>query len=79
MYDVAVLHHVFFTFDGYLAGFAASGFRAVVNVVVVFDDFGANKSAFKIRMDCACGLRGFGAFDERPRSVFVLADGKKGL
>jgi hypothetical protein len=48
MHDIAVLNDVLFSFDGHFAGFAAGRFRTVQNIVIIFNDFGANETVFKV-------------------------------
>lgn len=73
MHDVAVLHHIVFSFHSHLAGFAYGGFRAVTDVIIVFDDFRADKAFFKVRVDDAGTLRGFPSLAEGPGFHFHLS------
>ena len=59
VHDVAVLHNVFFALYAHFAGFFNGGFGAESNVVVIFDDLGADKAFFKVGVDNAGALRGF--------------------
>jgi hypothetical protein len=44
VHDVAVLHHIVFALDGQFAGFADSGLGAILQVVGILDDLGADKA-----------------------------------
>ena len=59
MHYIAVLHDVFFAFHGHFTGLAHGCFSAERNIVVVFYDFGADESFFKIGMDDSCTFRSF--------------------
>ena len=48
MHDVSILHDIVFSLDAHLSGFLYSGFRTILDVVVVFDDFCAYESFFEV-------------------------------
>ena len=48
MHDIAVLNDIFFSLDTHLSGFFYSRFRTVGNIILIFDDFGADKAFFKV-------------------------------
>ena len=58
MHDIAVLNDIFFSLDTHLSGFFYSRFRTVGNIILIFDDFGADKAFFKVGMDHTGALRG---------------------
>ena len=51
MHDIAVLNDIFFSLDTHLSGFFYSRFRTVGNIILIFDDFGADKAFFEVGMD----------------------------
>ena len=57
MHDIAVLNDIFFSLDTHLSGFFYSRFRTVGNIILIFDDFGADKAFFKVGMDHTGALR----------------------
>ena len=79
MHDVAILRYIVFSFDVHLAGLFAGGFLAVMDVIFVFDYFGADKSFFKVGVDDSCALGSFAAFQVGPGLDFLRAGGKVGL
>src|SRR5690606_31853560 len=54
---IAILYDVFLAFQAPFASFFGAGFAFVLNKVVVRDDFRADKTLFKIGMDCGGSLR----------------------
>ena len=56
MHDIAVLNDIFFSLDTHLSGFFYSRFRTVGNIILIFDDFGADKAFFEIRRDRRSGM-----------------------
>ena len=79
MHDVAVLHHIVFAFDMYFSGIAACGFRPERYVVVHFDNFGFDKSFFKIAVDYSGALRSERTFSICPCSRFLGSRGEEGF
>ena len=59
MHDIAVLNDIFFSLDTHLSGFFYSRFRTVGNIILIFDDFGADKAFFEVGMDHTGTLRGY--------------------
>ena len=78
-HDVAVLHHVVLAFDAELAGLAHGGFGAVLDVVVVLDDLGADEALLEVGVDDAGTLRSLPAFVVGPGLDFHLAGGDERL
>ena len=79
MHDIAVLNDIFFSLDTHLSGFFYSRFRTVGNIILIFDDFGADKAFFKVGMDHTGALRGFPSFMESPGTTFVGTGGQECL
>ena len=79
VYHIAVLHHIVLAFHANLTFFAGSSYTAVGHEVIVVDDFGADKAAFKVRVNLASGLRCRGALGNRPGTAFIRASGQEGL
>ena len=79
VHDISILYDIFLAFHAHLAGFFHGGFRAVVDIVVVFDYFGTDESLLEVGMDHTGTLRGFPAFQERPGTAFVGTGGQEGL
>ena len=71
MHDVAILHHIFFSFHTEFSGFLDSRFGAVLDIIIVFDYFRADKSLLEIGMDDACALRSFPSFLVSPCTYFL--------
>src|SRR3989338_7376955 len=59
MHHIPVLDDVIFAFLPEEAAVAGPGIAAAVKQDFPVDDFGFDKAAFKVRMNHACGLRGF--------------------
>ena len=57
MHDVTVLHNIILTLDTHLSSLADSGLRAILDIVVVLDDLGADKALLEVGVDDAilCG------------------------
>ena len=53
MHDVAILHDIILTFDAHLASFLDSSFAAILDVVVVLDDLGADEALLEVAVDNA--------------------------
>ena len=79
MHDIAVLNDIFFSLDTHLSGFFYSRFRTVRNIILIFDDFGADKAFFEVGMDHTGALRGFPSFMESPGTTFVGTGGQECL
>ena len=79
MHYVAVLDYVVFAFDRHFAGFLDGGLAAEIDVVVVFDDFGADEAFLEVGVDDAGSLRCLGAAEEGPGAYFVGTGGEVGL
>ena len=79
MHDVAVLDDVLLAFDAELAGLADAGLATERNVVVVFDDLGADEAFLEVGVDDAGALRGLAAAHERPGTHLVGSGGEVGL
>ena len=57
VHDVAVLHDVLFAFDREFAGVADSRLSAESHIVIILDDFGADKAFFEVGVDDAGTFR----------------------
>ena len=79
VHDVSVLHYVFLAFHAQFSGFAYGGFAAILDVVFVFDDFGADETFLKVCMDDTGALRSFPAFTVGPCLYFHFAGGDEGF
>ena len=73
------LDDVFFSLRSELSCSPYSGFRLIVDKVLIFYNFGAYKAFFEVGVDYTGCLRGFVAFVDGPCSTFVCACGKEGL
>ena len=73
--DIAVLHNIFFAFALHKAFFFCCVPGTKSDKVVVFDDFCADESFFKVGMDCAGSFGSFGAFFDGPGATFLFAGG----
>ena len=73
MHDIAVLNDIFFSLDTHLSGFFYSRFRTVGNIILIFDDFGADKAFFEVGMDHTGTLRSFPTFLVSPGTHFLYA------
>ena len=62
VHDVSVLDDVVLALDAHLAGLADGGLGAVVDVVVVLDDLGADETLLEVGVDDTGTLRGLPAF-----------------
>lgn len=78
MHDIAVLNDIFFSLDTHLSGFFYSRFRTVGNIILIFDDFGADKAFFEVGMDHTGTLRGFPSFMESPGTT-IRRDRRSGM
>src|SRR5690606_41712835 len=58
VHDIAVLHDIPLSFDTKFAGLFYGCFRAVLDEVVVVDDFSPDKPFFEVGMDDAGSLGG---------------------
>ena len=79
MNHIAVLHNIFLALGAHFARFFGFGFAAQRDKVVVGDDLGADKAAFKVGVDNAGGLRRGVALVDGPRAHFFYASGKVSL
>ena len=79
VHDISVLNDVLFTFHVHFAGFFHSSFRTVMNEIVIFNDFGANETFFKIGVNNSGALRGFPTLVKCPGTNFLRACCKKSL
>ena len=79
VHDVAVLNDVVLALDGQLASLADSGLRAVLQVVVVLDDFGADKALLEVCVDDAGTLGSLPALLIGPRLYLHLASRDESL
>ena len=70
---VAVFHNIFFTFTANKTFFFCSYHCAASHQVIVSNDFGTDKAAFKVRVDFTCSLWSFCAFCDCPGSYFFRA------
>ena len=61
------------------AGFLDSGFAAVVDIVVVLDDFSTDEATLKVAVDHTSALRSLAAATESPRAHLLGASGEEGL
>ena len=61
------------------SGIAHGGFRTIFNIVIIFDDFCADKALFKISVDHAGALRCFPALAVSPRLHLHFAGGDEGF
>ena len=57
MHNITILNDVILALDAHLAGFAHGGFRAILDIVVVLDDLGADETLLKVGVDHAGTLR----------------------
>ena len=48
VHDVTILHDVFLAFNAHFSGFAYSGFRSILDIVVVFDDLWKDEYFIKV-------------------------------
>src|SRR3989338_4524274 len=78
MHHIAVLGDISFSFYPQATGVFGAIFAVIFNVIIIADDFGADKTFFKIGMNFAGGLWRGGVFLYRPGADFFLAGGKKG-
>ena len=56
MHNVSVLDDVVLALDGEFAGFADSGLRAILDIVIVLDDLGTNEALLEVGMDDTSAL-----------------------
>ena len=76
---IAVLSHIFLSFDGHFARLTHSCLGAERNEVVVLYDFGADKAFLKVSVDNSRTFRSLGAAEESPRAHLVGAGGEECL
>lgn len=78
MHDISILHNISLTFNAHLSGSLTAAL--VVDIILVLDHLGTDKSFFEVRMDNTGALRSFPAFMERPTcTTFVRFGGQEGL
>ena len=56
MHYVTVLHYILLALDAQLAGFLYAAFASESHVVVIFYDFGAYESLFKVGVYDSCAV-----------------------
>ena len=79
MHDVAILHHIFLTFNTHLTCLADSSLRAILDIVVVLDDLSTDKALLEIGMDDTGTLRSLPAFFISPGLHLHLTSGDERL
>ena len=79
MHDIAVLNNVVLALDAHLACFADSGLRAILDIVVVLDDLGADKALLKVGVDDTRTLWSLPTLLIRPGLHLHFASGDKGF
>ena len=79
MHDVTILNNVLFALDAHLACLADSSLRAILDIVVVLDDFSADKAFLEVGMDDASTLRSLPALLVCPSLDLHFASGDEGF
>ena len=79
MTDVSVLHDVVLAFGAKLASASNFFFTAVFFQVFESENFGTNKSLFKVGVNDTSSLRRGDAYGDWPCSDFLFARGKVAL
>ena len=76
MHHVAVLHDVVLALKTHLTRFFRPALAAARDKIIKSDHLGSDKSALKVVVDHARGLRSLPALRDRPRAHLHLAGGK---
>ena len=72
VHNITVLHHIVLALDAHLAGFANGSLRAILDIVVVLDDLGADEALLEIGVDDTGALRRLPAFMVSPCLYFFI-------
>ena len=73
MHYVAILHHIFLTFNAYFPGFATLRFTSQSYIVVIFDYLGTDKTFLDIGVYHTGTLRSFAPFAIGPSANLYRA------
>ena len=79
VHDVAVLNDVCLTLDAHLASLADGGFRAILDIIVVLDDLGADEALLEVTVDDAGTLWSLHTLAISPGLHFHWAGSNVGL
>src|SRR5690606_2133308 len=79
MHDVTVLNDVVLAFQTPFTGFFGAVFTLVLNKIVIADDFGADKTTFKVGVNSGGGARCGITHFNGPGAHFFYAGGKVSL
>ena len=78
-YDVTVLKNIVFTFDVHFSGLLDCSLTAVVNIVIIFYNLGADEASLKVGMNDSGALGCLAALAECPCTHLLGPGGEEGL